>query len=327
MQVEENALKKCTQQAFDADTQATSLHRWQQQYDQLGEGAFYGVTDLVEDQELQFFREQIHQATQQECQIWSEGLWIGFPALGQQCRINGLEVENQLMLHAGAASFALTTPNHFQIYGLVIQQEALATCAAQQQLPFSEQLWQEARRQWSEQEQRLLQSWIEHHLHGQVSQPQLDRDQLYSWLLLMLSDSEAQPSERPSYARRKATVDQVCELLRLHPETPLSMSQLCALTHTSRRTLQYSFETILGISPLRYLRMTRLNQVRRRLVQLATAGEEVRIYQVAAEWGFWHPGQFALDYKTLFGESPSLTLAQHMKQAHHSGAAHHWDRA
>ncbi|MEI8618536.1 helix-turn-helix domain-containing protein [Pseudoalteromonas sp. B193] len=33
----------------------------------------------------------------------------------------------------------------------------------------------------------------------------------------------------------------------------------------SRRTLQYSFESILGINPLRFLRLTRLNNVRREL--------------------------------------------------------------
>ncbi|WP_338353092.1 hypothetical protein [Thalassolituus oleivorans] len=29
---------------------------------------------------------------------------------------------------------------------------------------------------------------------------------------------------------------------------------------------------------------------------------------VAANWGFWHPGQFAKDYKQLFGENPSETV-------------------
>lgn len=308
MQMEENALKKCSQESFDADAQANSLHRWQQQYDQLGEGAFYGATDLVEDSELQFFREQIRQATHQECQIWPGGLWIGFPARGQQCRINGLEVDAELMLRSGADSFALTTPDEFQIFGLVIQLEALEACAEQQQLPFSAQLWQSPRRQGRIEQQRLLQSWIEHHLNWQGFESRLDRDQLYSWLLMLLSDSAAHPSGRPSYARRKATVDKVCELLRAYPKTPLTMTELCSLTHTSRRTLQYSFETILGMSPLRYLRMTRLNQVRRRLIQLALAGEEPLVYEVAADWGFWHPGQFAIYYKELFGESPSATL-------------------
>jgi AraC family ethanolamine operon transcriptional activator len=32
------------------------------------------------------------------------------------------------------------------------------------------------------------------------------------------------------------------------------------------------------------------------------------VQDVAAEWGFWNPSQFACDYKRLFGERPSDTL-------------------
>jgi AraC family ethanolamine operon transcriptional activator len=33
--------------------------------------------------------------------------------------------------------------------------------------------------------------------------------------------------------------------------------------------------------------------------------------QVAGDWGFYHLGQFSRDYRRLFGESPSATLARH----------------
>nr|WP_237707167.1 hypothetical protein [Pseudoalteromonas sp. BSi20652] len=29
---------------------------------------------------------------------------------------------------------------------------------------------------------------------------------------------------------------------------------------------------------------------------------------MAANWGFWHAGQFAKDYTQLFGENPSQTV-------------------
>jgi AraC family ethanolamine operon transcriptional activator len=32
------------------------------------------------------------------------------------------------------------------------------------------------------------------------------------------------------------------------------------------------------------------------------------VQDVAARWGFWHLGQFSLDYKRQFGELPSATL-------------------
>ena len=66
-----------------------------------------------------------------------------------------------------------------------------------------------------------------------------------------------------------------------------------------------AFESILGINPLRFLRMTRLNQIRR---ELSDPQQNKPISMIAANWGFWHPGQFAKDYKQLFGENPSDTV-------------------
>ncbi|BBM05094.1 hypothetical protein HAALTHF_00650n [Vreelandella aquamarina] len=60
------------------------------------------------------------------------------------------------------------------------------------------------------------------------------------------------------------------------------MDALCELTHVSRRTLQYSFTTTLGISPLQFLRLTRLNRVRRAL----RAAEPQTVTEIATYWGF-----------------------------------------
>jgi AraC family ethanolamine operon transcriptional activator len=32
------------------------------------------------------------------------------------------------------------------------------------------------------------------------------------------------------------------------------------------------------------------------------------VVDIAAQYGFWHMGQFSKDYKNLFGELPSSTL-------------------
>ncbi|WP_249185400.1 helix-turn-helix domain-containing protein [Moritella sp. 5] len=76
----------------------------------------------------------------------------------------------------------------------------------------------------------------------------------------------------------------------------------------SRRTLQYSFESILGISPQRFIRLTRLNQIRR---ELSKPHQTRAIVDVALDYGFYHPGGFSQDYKLLFGENPSTTRRLH----------------
>ena len=52
----------------------------------------------------------------------------------------------------------------------------------------------------------------------------------------------------------------------------------------------------------RYLHALRLNRARR---ELRLADPDVsRVSDVANRWNFWHMGQFAADYRRLFGELP-----------------------
>jgi AraC family ethanolamine operon transcriptional activator len=80
----------------------------------------------------------------------------------------------------------------------------------------------------------------------------------------------------------------------------------------SRRTLQYSFQDVLQMSPVAYLRALRLNGVRR---DLQAAGD-APVGDVAARWGFWHLSRFAADYRRLFGERPSDTRRQARDAVH-----------
>jgi AraC family ethanolamine operon transcriptional activator len=127
-------------------------------------------------------------------------------------------------------------------------------------------------------------------------------------LLEVFQQARTAPHQLPGYVHRKMVVDRVKGYLFERSEVPVTMTELCELAHVSRRTLQYSFETILSVSPLRFLRVTRLNQVRRVLSEAGENGIGRTVTGISAEWGFWHAGQFAKDYKQLFGESPSGSL-------------------
>ena len=63
-----------------------------------------------------------------------------------------------------------------------------------------------------------------------------------------------------------------------------------------------------GVSPKQYLQIYRLNQVQRRLQH--SRDSETTVAREAEAWGFWHMGQFSRDYRRMFGELPSQTLAQ-----------------
>ena len=89
-------------------------------------------------------------------------------------------------------------------------------------------------------------------------------------------------------------------------ESPVSISDLCNLTNTSDRTLQKIFLQITGIGPKAYIRTVRLNRIHTDLLN-AKPGT-ITVTDAANRYGFWHMGQFAADYRLLFGELPSETL-------------------
>jgi transcriptional regulator GlxA family with amidase domain len=73
----------------------------------------------------------------------------------------------------------------------------------------------------------------------------------------------------------------------------------------SARTVYRAFARHRRTPPITHLRRSRLERVRRRLLEGAP-GETVT--SVALDWGFSHLGRFAVFYRQCFGERPSETL-------------------
>ena len=86
----------------------------------------------------------------------------------------------------------------------------------------------------------------------------------------------------------------------------LRVQDLCREAGASERSLQYAFRDHFGLSPRRFINAYRLAIVRQEL--LAADPAEGKIGDIASFMGFWHSGQFAKDYRRMFGELPSDTL-------------------
>ncbi len=106
--------------------------------------------------------------------------------------------------------------------------------------------------------------------------------------------------------RRDEGLLEARRLIGMHTGQDLSIETLCEAVGVSHRTLLYAFREHYGLAPKRFLVIYRLNGVRRDFYRLG--GQGVKIIDVASHWGFWHMGQFAADYRRLFGELPSATL-------------------
>jgi AraC family ethanolamine operon transcriptional activator len=93
---------------------------------------------------------------------------------------------------------------------------------------------------------------------------------------------------------------------------PLQVIDLCRAAGVSRRALQQSFQDVLGVNPVAYLRMLRLSGARR---DLLNASAQTQVKEVVAAWGFWHLSRFSQEYRQMFGELPSETLRLARKPA------------
>ena len=92
------------------------------------------------------------------------------------------------------------------------------------------------------------------------------------------------------------------------PDQAVYIPDLCAAIGVSTRTLRVCCQEHLGMSPCKYLVLRRLHLARRALLRSGPASE--RVTDIAMQFGFWQLGRFAVEYRSLFGESPSATLAR-----------------
>jgi len=89
-------------------------------------------------------------------------------------------------------------------------------------------------------------------------------------------------------------------------DEPLQISALCTALSVSERTLRKAFHRIRGLPPCRHLRMLRLSQARRALMNTDSGLSTVT--EIATGCGFLELGRFSVEYRRAFGESPSQTL-------------------
>ena len=106
--------------------------------------------------------------------------------------------------------------------------------------------------------------------------------------------------------RRARLIAQAEQEMLAHLDEPLTLKALAERLGSSSSALSYGFQDLFGMSPMRYLKVRRLNGVRQRLK--ASDPETCSVGILASQFGFWSAGHFARDYKAMFGELPSETL-------------------
>ncbi len=88
----------------------------------------------------------------------------------------------------------------------------------------------------------------------------------------------------------------------------VTLSDLSAAARVSERRVRDAFNDCQGMSPTAYLRVAALQEVRRKLLDAPFARDPVT--RAASDFGFWHLSRFAGQYRAVFGEPPSETVAR-----------------
>ena len=101
------------------------------------------------------------------------------------------------------------------------------------------------------------------------------------------------------------------ELIEDSPEATPTLPDLVEALGVSERSVRTGFQNYLGVSPQKYIDLSRLHRARKQL--LTSSFPDATVTKVAAQLGMWDFGRFAARYQATFGERPSETLRQHKK--------------
>lgn len=304
----------------DVDAHAAAQGGWALHYEQLSSGSFCGELTLVQLDGLRLFGETTNLSLRQRGQLGDGVYGFAMSAVGGgEVYFDGRKVHADAILCGRGNQIDFVTPPNHHLIAVAVDRSLLN--------PLWERMYQKPLAVWLERQMELLPTpasaqalrakhlqvlqeamALAQHFSDPFSLHQLRDDILIEWIEALPPSVDT--SDLDSLARRKRLVDKACELMKNNPDKPPTILDLCSCVGASRRKLNYCFQDVLGTSPTQYLRALRLNGVRRGLLE-AVAGATVQ--DVAARWGFWHLGQFSLDYKKHFFELPSQTLARARK--------------
>ena len=143
------------------------------------------------------------------------------------------------------------------------------------------------------------------------------RDQLRTLAPTLIREVGSPWQQDRAPLQRHLAVIRACAFVDAHLRAPIALSDLCEAAGVSTRALEYGFRDFYGLGPMAYVRNLRLCRVRHDL--LDPSRNEHSVSGAARRWSFTHMGQFSHDYRALFGEMPSMTLAAHQRAAKATG--------
>jgi AraC family ethanolamine operon transcriptional activator len=303
----------------DAHEQAQAQEGWSLQYDQMSCGKFLGQVHLMKLPQLSWVHESANQAMRQRGELGDDSYFFAMPASTDtpSALFSGATVGQHDVMVGPSDGLDLCSPANFNLIGIVVDAGLLTSLWSQtHHLPMDAMVSkQHVVSIGADRSQRLLSfhrqilAFSQSDLpcdHSTKALETLRDDLILEWLDALPVSSDL--SDVKAFDARKNVVDRACDwMVHIEGDGALSMLEICKRVGVSQRKLNYCFQNVLGVSPMKYQRIARLNRTQQAFKQ-AQPGENV--HDIASRWGFWHMGQFSQDYKKLFGELPSTTLRE-----------------
>lgn len=119
--------------------------------------------------------------------------------------------------------------------------------------------------------------------------------------------SAHQDLQRQNPGTQERLLQRALLLVDSRPEHQFSLAELSREVYASKRAIQYAFNELIGLSPMRYIKLNRLNMIRK---ELLLQGPDARIGTLVGKYEFSNLGRLVREYTELFGERPRDTARQ-----------------
>lgn len=308
------AVRGVTYCAFtDVDAQARIFKDWHLDYTQISRGVFHGSSSIVSIGGVRVLVERLDKVILQRGSVPADRIAVAVPLeLNGHARMCGEESgRDSLHVFSSGRDFEFVSPDQHllanveidvrQLQNDALRSFALSLCEVNLTpvMPMNAVTAERLR--------NVLRHILSISTHELACTPV---EQLQGAILSVVSEAvEVEPAGMrrtgPGHPSHYALVAAIQSRLEDAQTCPLSIAELCGQLGVSRRTIQYAFQHVLDLNPVAYLRAVRLNHVRRAL----RVGDSVTV--AATRWGFLHLGSFAQDYRSMFGELPSVTARKY----------------
>ena len=308
-------------ETYDIEEQGQAARPWEIVHRQMSPGNFRASTEYVRFNGILCYRQHWARRT-----LVKGATPSGFLTLGcsytpethvQWC---GLELDTQNFALAHSASeIEYVIPENSDHWWLLIPYDVLLRHI--NHAPRESKLFGDTRHLVCDPESgRVLAAWIpdmieKYRLHPELLEQEQERKRLESKLLKMIlqcANSDVSDAQDISPHKRNLVFCRALEFAEgLLSDLPITVPEFAEEVGVSQRVLEVIFNEKLGITPKKFLRRFRLNQAYREL--LSVPGKKFStVTEVAFRYGFTELGRFAVEYKRMFGESPSTTLTRKM---------------